>query len=183
MTSDTVTRLVERHRAGDAAALDELLGVVYGELRRLAAWQMRVERDGHTLQPTALVHEAYLRLAGEDPRWENRAHFFAVAAQVMRHVLVDHARARKADKRGGAATHVVLDEALDVATSQDVDVLALHEALERLASVDPQLARVVELRYFGGLTVPEVAEVVGVSRATVEREWVTARAWLRKELS
>jgi RNA polymerase sigma factor (TIGR02999 family) len=182
--SETTTRLLAQVRAGDSAALDQLLGLVYDELRRLAAWQMRAEREDHTLQPTALVHEAYLRLAGRpDPHWENRAHFFAVAAQVMRHVLVDHARARNAGKRAGAKTHVALDEALDVASGQDVDVIALHDAVERLAAVDPRLARVVEMRYFGGLTVPEVAEVTGMSRVTVEREWVTARAWLRKELS
>jgi RNA polymerase sigma-70 factor (ECF subfamily) len=184
VTSDTVTRLVERHRSGDAAALDELMRLVYAELRRLAAWQMRGERDDHTLQPTALVHEAYMRLAATpDPRWENRAHFFAVAARVMRHVLVDHARGRDAGKRAGAKTHVALDEALDVAERRDVDVVALHEAVDRLAAVDPDLAAIVEMRYFGGLTVPEIAEVTGVSRATVEREWVTARAWLRTELA
>jgi len=182
--SDTVTRLIERYRAGEGDALEELVRLVYDELRRLAAWQMRGERSDHTLQPTALVHEAYMRLAGaDDPQWENRAHFLAAASRVMRHVLVDHARARNADKRAGEKTVVALDEALDVAAESHVDVVALHGALERLSAVDPDLARIVEMRYFGGLTVPEIAEVTGVSRATVEREWVTARAWLRQRLS
>jgi RNA polymerase sigma factor (TIGR02999 family) len=180
--SDTITRLVERYRAGDTDAFEELVRLVYAELRRLAAWQMRGERAEHTLQPTALVHEAYLRLAGDgDPRWENRAHFLAAATRVMRHVLVDHARARNAGKRAGAA--VALDEALEVAAESRVDVVVLHDALERLSAVDPDLAAVVEMRYFGGLTVPEIAEVTGVSRATVEREWASARAWLRRQLS
>jgi RNA polymerase sigma-70 factor, ECF subfamily len=183
MATNDVTQLIERCREGDATAFDALLEAVYGELRRLAAYHMRDARPGHTLQPTALVHEAYLKLVrGADGSWKDRAHFFAAAAQAMRHILVDHARARATDKRAGDAPRVPLDEAVEAAVSDDVDLVALHEALDRLSAVDPEAGRIVELRYFGGLTVPEVAEVLGVSRATVEREWAAARAWLRAEL-
>ena len=178
-----VTHLIERCREGDAGAFDELLGAVYGELRRLAAYHMRDARPGHTLQPTALVHEAYLKLVKcPDASWNDRSHFFAAAAQAMRHILVDHARARATGKRAGDAPRIPLDDVVDLAAADEVDLVALNEALERLAAVDPEAGRIVELRYFGGLTVPEVAEVVGVSRATVEREWAAARAWLRAEL-
>lgn len=184
MSSSDINNLLERCRGGDSAAFDELVSAVYAELRKLAAYHLRAERTDHTLQPTALVHEAYVRLArGTERGWQDRAHFLAAAAQVMRHVLVDHARARAAGKRAGQRTQIALDEALEVAATHDVDVLALDDALRRLAEVDPQLARIVELRSFAGLTLVEVAEIVGVSRATVEREWATARAWLRKELS
>jgi RNA polymerase sigma factor (TIGR02999 family) len=184
MPSGDVNELLERCRAGDAAALDELVTAVYAELRRLAAHHLRAERPDHTLQPTALVHEAYVRLAhGHDRPWQDRSHFLAAAAKVMRHVLVDHARARAAGKRAGQRTRLALDDALEVAARADVDLLALDDALHALAEVDPDLARVVELRAFVGLTIVEIAEVVGVSRATVEREWATARAWLRTELT
>jgi RNA polymerase sigma factor (TIGR02999 family) len=183
VSSGEIDHLLERCRGGDAAAFDALVEAVYAELKRLAAYHLRAERPGHTLQPTALVHEAYMRLArGSERPWQDRAHFLAAAAQVMRHVLVDHARARAADKRVGQRTRVALDEALEVAATQDVDVLALDAVLGTLAEVDPDLARIVELRSFAGLTLVEIAQVVGVSRATVEREWATARAWLRKEL-
>jgi RNA polymerase sigma factor (TIGR02999 family) len=184
VSSGEIDHLLERCRGGDAAAFDELVSAVYAELRKLAAYHLRAERPDHTLQPTALVHEAYVRLArGADRPWQDRAHFLAAAAQVMRHVLVDHARARAAEKRAGQRTQVALDDALELAATENLDVLALDDALRALDEVDPDLARIVELRSFAGLTLVEVAEVVGVSRATVEREWATARAWLRKELS
>ena len=165
-------------------ALDHLAPLVYDDLRRLAAGYMRREPGGHSLQPTALVHEAYLRLVDQQKvKWRNRAHFYGVAASMMRRILVDDARARQADKRGGGWERVTLAEDLTPAASRDVGVLALHEALERLAAFDPQQERIVELRYFGGLTIEEVAEVVGISRATVNREWTIAKAWLRGNLS
>lgn len=179
-----VTQLLLRWRAGDSHALDELMPLVYGELRRLAAHYMRGERAGHTLQTSALVNEAYLRLAGlEEVRWQDRAHFFAVAAQAMRRVLVDHARRRGNLKRGGEAHKVALDEALTVSSERAAEVVALDEALSRLAEVAPRKSRLVELRFFGGLSVEETAEVLQVSPGTVMRDWTFARAWLLKEIS
>jgi RNA polymerase sigma-70 factor, ECF subfamily len=181
---EDVTRLLEAVRAGEQGALDRLLPLVYDELHRIAARYARRERTGHTLQPTALVNEAYLRLADHaDKAWQNRAHFLAVAAQTMRHILVDYARARQAGKRGGALARVTLEEAVAAAPERDVDLLALDDALARLSSLDPQLARLVELRYFGGLTIRETAEVLNVSPKTVEREWDSAKLWLRREIS
>lgn len=182
-TSHEINRLLAEHRAGNTRALDELLPLVYGELKRIAAYHLRAQPPGHTLQPTALVHEAYLKLAGNDAGWENRAHFVAVASKAMRHVLVDSTRARLAEKRGGGTAQVELDRALEVAAEQGVDLLALDEVLSRLASADPRAGEIVEMRAFGGLTVPEIAEALGVSRATVEREWAAARAWLRAALA
>jgi RNA polymerase sigma factor (TIGR02999 family) len=180
---EDVTRLLEAVRAGEQGALDRLVPLVYDELRRIAARYARRERLDHTLQPTALVNEAYLRLADSAAKdWQNRAHFLAVAAQTMRHILVDYARSRQAAKRGGNLARVTLEEAL-AAPERDVDVLALDAALVRLASLDPQLARLVELRYFGGLTIRETAEVLGVSPKTVEREWDAAKLWLRREIA
>lgn len=177
-----ITRLLRHAAEGDAAALDALLPVVYGELRRLARRYLREERSGHTLQPTALVHEAYLRLIGQHSvDWENRAHFFAISAQMMRRILVNHAEARRADKRGGEAEHLTLGAADEVPAPQ-TDVLALDHALRALEKLDPRQARVVELRYFGGLDIPEVANALGVSAATVKREWTTAKLWLKREL-
>lgn len=182
--SGDVTAVLERVRRGDAGAFDELLAALYKDLKRVAAAAFRRERDGHTLQPTALVHEAYLRLARQpDAHWESRTHFLNAAAQVMRRILVDHARARQADKRGGRDVRVTLDDALAVAGGRDVELLALDDALTKLADLDEQLARVVELRAFGGLSTREVAETLGVSERTVERAWTTARTWLRMELS
>ncbi len=169
--------------SGDAAA--SLFSLVYDELHRLAAAALRNERRDHTLQPTALVHEAYLRLAGEpDGRWESRAHFLAVAAQAMRRILVDHARGRNALKRGSGWRAEPID-GLDLPTlpgDEPIDLLALDEALARLAALDPRQAQVVELRFFGGLTVEETAAVTGLSDRTVKREWQMARAWLRREM-
>jgi RNA polymerase sigma factor (TIGR02999 family) len=181
-----VTRLLLAWRAGDRAALDALVPVVYDELHRQAERALRRETPGHTLQTTGLIHEAYLRLVDQRVEWQNRAQFFGVAAEVMRRVLIDHARARQAAKRGGGAHRITLggSEGKDIAADEPAaDVLALDEALTRFAAVDPELARLVELRYFGGLTIEETAKVLGVSPATVKREWATARAWLRRELS
>jgi len=183
-----VTGLLLAWGGGDASALEALLPAVYAELRVQARRAMRHETPGHTLQTTALVHEAYLRLVDQQRvGWQNRAQFFGVAAQLMRRILVDHARARLAEKRGGGAAAVTLSDvaAADPTTGggDGVDVLAVHEALERLAALDPDQARVVELRYFGGLTIEETAAALGISPATVKREWAVARGWLRRELA
>jgi RNA polymerase sigma-70 factor (ECF subfamily) len=163
--------------------LDSLLPIVYQELRRLAAAYLRRERPGQTLQPTALVHEAYLRLMKDRPgRWQNRAHFCAIAAHSMRQILIERARARGALKRGGAQPRVTLDEALVAGGEQSFDILALDAALERLARLDAEQARLVELRFFGGLTVEETADAMNISPATVKRHWTIARAWLAREL-
>ena len=179
-----VTALLLAWRAGDAEAGERLLPLVYEELHRQAARAMRREDEAHTLQATALVHEAYLRLVDQrHVDWKNRAHFFGVAAQAMRRVLVDHARGRLAEKRGGTMQRVTLGDAgAEPSADAGLEVLALHEALERLAALDPEQARLVELRYFGGLGIEETAEALGVSAATVKREWAVARAWLRREL-
>ncbi len=169
---------------GDRQSLDSLLPIVYQELRRLAAAYLRRERPGQTLQPTALVHEAYLRLMKDRPdRWQNRAHFCAIAAHSMRQILIEKARARGAAKRGGARPRVTLDEALIGADERSIDLVALDEALDRLAAIDAEQARLVELRFFGGLTVEETAETLGISPATVKRHWTVARAWLARELA
>ena len=183
-TQRTVTQLLLAWREGDRSALDRLMPLVYEELRRLARHYMRGERTGHTLQTTALVNEAYLRLVDhKNIQWQNRAHFFAVAAQAMRRVLVDHARSRGYAKRGGSAHRVTFDEGALISQGQDPDLLALDEALSRLSAIDPRKAQIVELRYFGGLSVEETAEVVNVSAVTVMREWNKAKAWLFRELS
>ena len=170
--------------ADEQQSLDSLLPIVYQELRRLAASYLRRERPGQTLQPTALVHEAYLRLLKDDPaRWQNRAHFCAIAAHSMRQILIERARARGAQKRGGGAlARVTLDEGLIAGAAQSIDLVALDEALERLAAIDPEQARLVELRFFGGLTVEETADAMNISPATVKRHWSVARAWLAREL-
>ena len=180
-----VTALLISWSSGERSAADRLIPAVYDELHRQAARALRREGDEHTLQATALVHEAYLRLVDQRRvEWRNRAHFFGIAAEVMRRVLVDHARARLAAKRGGGMQRLTLDEAVEVSSGGgDADVLALHDALERLALLDADQARLVELRYFGGLNIEETADTLGVSPATVKREWALARAWLRRELS
>ena len=179
-----VTALLLAWGAGDRAALDALLPAVYAELRAQAARALRGEAEGHTLQPTALVHEAYLRLADQARvRVESRAQFYGVAARVMRQVLVDHARTRQAAKRGGAVGAVVSGHADAAADEPAAEVLAVHEALERLAALDPDQARLVELRYFAGFTIEETATALRVSPATVKREWAVARAWLGVELA
>jgi RNA polymerase sigma factor (TIGR02999 family) len=178
-----ITALLLDWSHGDPEALEKLVPLVYAELRRLAERSLRRERAAHTLQPTAVVHEAFLKLVDQQRvEWKSRAHFFAIAAQAMRRLLVDHARARNAEKRGGFATRVALEDAVAATPPVDVDLLALDEALDRLGSLDAGQARVVELRFFGGLTVEETAEVVGSSAATVKRDWQSARAWLFREL-
>jgi RNA polymerase sigma factor (TIGR02999 family) len=182
-SSDDIARLLADIRSGDRAALDTLVPVVYRELRAIAAGFLRNERAAHTLQPTALVHEAYLRLAGQSGlHWQNRAHFVGIAARAMRWVLVDHARRRRMGKRDGGLVRVTLDDER-YGKAGDVEIMALNEALDALAKKDEQLERIVEMRYFGGLTIEETAEVLGVGTATVEREWRLARAWLLRELT
>jgi RNA polymerase sigma factor (TIGR02999 family) len=186
MPSGQVTELLSQVRGGKREALDVLLPVVYGELRKIAARYMRAEWEGHTLQPTALVHEAYLRLVDQrDVEWQSRAHFFGVAAQLMRRLLVDHARGRNRRKRGGGLLVVPLDgnDVAGPAPDEGIDMVGLDAALDRLSELSPQQGRIVELRYFGGLSIEETAEVLGVSTMTVKRGWAMARAWLRRELS
>jgi RNA polymerase sigma factor (TIGR02999 family) len=184
MGAPNVTRLLVDWGQGDQEALDQLAPLVYDELRRLAGNQLRRERPGHTLQSTALVHEAYLRLIDQkNVRWQNRAHFFGVASQMIRRILVDHARAHQAAKRGAGVPRLELDEALDAGVQRDLDLVALDDALESLGRLDPQQARIIELRFFGGLSIEETAEVIGISPATVKREWSSARAWLFRELT
>ena len=167
----------------DGESVDSLLPLVYQELRRLAASYLRREKPGQTLQPTALVNEAYLRLLKDRPgRWQNRAHFCAIAAHSMRQILIERARARHAQKRGGARARVTLDDALIAGGERSIDLIALDEALERLAQLDPEQARLIELRFFGGLTIEETAEAMDISPATVKRHWTVARAWLAREL-
>jgi RNA polymerase sigma factor (TIGR02999 family) len=179
-----VTALLHAWSAGDPKALDELMPVVYAELHRLATARLRGERDDHTLQPTALVNEAFVRLVGQTRmQWLNREQFFGTAAELMRRILVDHARERQSVKRGGGATRVELDDALGAVEPRDVDVLALDIALERLERLDARQGRLVVLRFFGGLTIEEVARVLEMSPATAKREWVTAKMWLRRELA
>ena len=178
-----VTRLLREAQAGDRAALDELLPLVYRELRQIAARHLAQERPGHTLQATALVHEAYMRLIDQHSvDWRNRAHFFSIAAEMMRRVLVNHAVGRRAQKRGAGETLLSLDEVVSFPNRQDVDLILLDEALKRLAGLDALQARIVELRFFAGLTVEEVAEVLGVSDSEVKREWRSAKAWLTTQL-
>lgn len=182
--STPVTTLLVRWREGDRQALEELMPLVYEELRRLARHYLRQERSDHTLQSTALVHEAYLRLAGGNaPNWQNRAHFFGVAAHIMRQILVEHARGRDAAKRGGNVCKLALDDAVAPLQQIDVDVVALDRALTELTELDAQQGRIVELRFFGGLTIEDTSEVLGISPATVKREWVTARAWLYRAMT
>jgi RNA polymerase sigma-70 factor (ECF subfamily) len=181
-----VTVLLRAWAAGAPDALDQLLPLVYDELRRLAGQRLRRERQGHTLQPTALVHEAFLRLVGYTPGWQDRQHFFAVAAQVMRRVAVDHARRRQAQRRGGGDSPLLLDLAAVAepgAESIQVDLLALDEALGRLQQMDAQQARVVELRFFTGLSIDETAAALGISAATVWRDWKSAKLWLYREIA
>ena len=178
-----MTALLGDWSRGNRSALDQLLPLVYAELRRVAARQLRVERADHTLQPTALVHEAYMRLVDQrESDWQNRAHFFGVSAQVMRRILVDHARRRSASKRGDGLRCVSIDEARDVAAASEIPILALNGALDRLEKVDVELARIVELRAFDGLTIEEAAHVLSVSPSTAKRDWRTAKAWLNREL-
>jgi len=180
----SITALLDQLSAGKRDVENQLVPQIYDELRRLARHYMRHERGNHTLQPTALVHEAYAQLV-QQPQvpWQNRAHFFATASVLMRHILVDHARGRQAGKRGGAQEQVTLDEALLPAQNRSIDVLALHQAIERLAVLDQRQAKIVELHFFGGLTFEEIALVLDIAERTAKRDWSMARAWLKGELS
>ena len=179
--SKSVTQLLKDWSAGDRQALSGLLPLIYGELRRLAEQLMRGERAGHTLQPTALVHEAYIALADSKVDWTCRAHFFGAAARLMRRILVDHARARKAAKRDGGR-RITMTDALAITPGPNLDVILLDDALRQLTSLDAQQGRIVELRFFGGLSIEETAEVLSISPATVKRDWVAAKAWLRRNM-
>ena len=180
-----ITQLLIDWSKGDQAALERLMPLVYSELRRLASNYLRRERIGHTLQPTALVNEAYLKLVDQrNARWQNRAQFFGIAAQLMRRILVDHARQNHAAKRGGSEKQrLSITSAEGFVKKSEVDLLALNEALDQLSKIDPQQGRIVELKFFGGLSIEETAEVLGIGHATVERDWKMARAWLRRQLS
>ncbi|HJQ68440.1 MAG TPA: sigma-70 family RNA polymerase sigma factor [Blastocatellia bacterium] len=181
---DQVTQLLLDWSDGKRAALDQLIPLVHDELRRLARRYMRRERAGHTLQTTALVNEAYMRLVDQrHVRWQNRAHFFGIAAQIMRRILVDYARTRHYDKRGGKAVHVSLDETALVSQDPQAELIAVDDALTDLAIHDPRKSRIVELRFFGGLSIEETAEVMGISPTTVQREWRSAKAWLHHAIS
>jgi RNA polymerase sigma factor (TIGR02999 family) len=178
-----VTQLLRKWSGGDSRALDELTPLVYAEVRKLARSYLRRERPGHTLQATALVNEAYIRLIDQrQVQWQNRAHFFGIAAQMMRRVLVDHARMRNAEKRGSGENPIVLDDAMGVAADRHLDLVRLDDALQALAALDPRQAKIVELRYFGELSIEETAAVLDLSPTTVKREWAAARTWLRREL-
>lgn len=178
-----ITQLLSRLRSHDSGAESELFQKIYPDLHRIAARHLQNERPGHTLQPTALVNEVYLRLIGKgDVDWQNRSHFFAVAARVMRRILVDHARGRNAAKRGGGVSPAALEEVPLLSNEQSALVLAVHECLERLGKLDQRQAQVVEMRFFGGLTEDEIAVVLGISARTVKRDWIMARAWLNAEL-
>ena len=182
-TPSEITRLLHEASEGEPGAIDRLIPVVYGELRRLAASQLRRERTGHTLTPTALVHEAFFRIVDQRAvSWEGRTHFFGIAAQAMRRILVDHARKRSAQKRDSKMA-VTLDSSVDIgAPAQSEEIVAIDEALTRLALIDERQARLVELRYFVGLSIEETGDVLGISAATVKRDWTLARAWLQREL-
>jgi RNA polymerase sigma factor (TIGR02999 family) len=178
-----VSSLLRQWSDGEEQALEQLVPIIYKELRRLAHYHLRRERDGHTLQTTALVHEVYLRLRGQnEPRWEDRAHFFAVAARLMRRILVDYSRRRGAEKRGGASTHISLDDALTIPVGKQFDLLALDEALDALSSIQPRKYQVVEMRFFAGLGAKEIAMVLKTTEATVRRDWIIAKGWLFRYL-
>ncbi len=183
-TSNSVTQLLARWNSGDPSARDALVPLVYGELRKIARRCIAGQRGDHTLQPTALVHEAYLRLARHDSAdWRDRVHFFAIAAQMMRQILVDHARKRASLKRGGNAVTILVEDAQPASPEKNLDLLALDDAMKQLAALDPRQSQIVELRFFAGLSIEETAEVVNISPATTKREWATARLWLYRAMN
>jgi RNA polymerase sigma-70 factor, ECF subfamily len=181
--STEINFLIDQYRDRKSEGFERLMALVYDDLRKLAAWQLQSERPDHTLQPTALVHEVYLKLAAQNPvELQNKSHFFALAAQIMRRVLVDYARTRRREKRGGPQTKIALEDALNLSPPSDPELIALDEALNALAERDPRKSLIVELRYFGGLSIEETADALGVSATTVRREWTMAKAWLRREM-
>ena len=181
--STEINFLLDRYRDGDREGFEKLMALVYDDLRKLAAWHLQAERPDHTLQPTALVHEVYLKLAAQNPLdWQDKSHFFALAAQVMRHILVDYARTRQREKRGGEQNRIYLEDALLSVSPSDPELLALDDALNALAEKDPRKCLIVELRYFGGLSLEETAAALRVSTTTVKREWTMAKAWLQREM-
>ena len=181
--NEGVTELLKSSQAGDREALDKLFPLVYGELRRVASAQLNCERENHTLQPTALVHEAYLRLIEQHSvDWQNRAHFFSIASEMMRRILVNYAVSRQAEKRGGAETKLVLDEAVSFAAERDIDLIDLDAGLSKLAELDERQARIVEMKFFGGLSTEETASVLEISDRTVKREWRSAKIWLYEQM-
>jgi len=181
--STEINFLLDQYRNGQTEGFEKLMALVYDDLRKLAAWQLQSERPDHTLQPTALVHEVYLKLAARNPvEWQNKAHFFALAAQVMRHILVDYARTQRREKRGGVQTKIALEDALNLSSPSEPELIALDEALNALSEKDQRKSLIVELRYFGGLSIEETAEALGVSTTTIRREWTMAKAWLRREM-
>jgi len=183
-SGQNITQLLKDWGEGNRQVLDELMPMVYDELRRQAARHLRKERPNHTLQTTALIHEAYLKLIGQEVNWQNRSHFFAIASQAMRRILVDHARTRHREKRGGIGENLPLEEALAAgAEGKRLDLVELDEALTRLAKLDERQAKIVELRYFSGLSIDETAEVLGVSNSTVRADWTMAKAWLKNEIA
>jgi RNA polymerase sigma factor (TIGR02999 family) len=183
-SSNSLTELLLDWSSGNREAMDALMPLVYAELRRIAASRLRQERVGHTLQPTALVHEAYMRLIEQNrTNWKNRAQFFGIAAEMMRRILINHALAKKADKRGGGAVQVSLSAADAASPQLDFDIFVLDTALKKLATFDERKSRIIELKFFAGLTIEEIGEVLGIAHATVEREWTTARAWLYREIA
>jgi RNA polymerase sigma factor (TIGR02999 family) len=183
MPSSDVTALLRKWTEGDKSAINQLTPLIYGELRRLAHRHLRRERGDHTLQSTALVHEAWLRLVDQkQAKWQDRAHFFAVSGQMMRRILVDHARAQQRDKRGGGAQVLALDEGIDLPQKRSLELIALDDALHDLARLDARQSQVIELRFFAGLSIDETAEALGISKATANRDWITGRAWLLREL-
>jgi RNA polymerase sigma factor (TIGR02999 family) len=183
MASADITALLQKWTSGDKSAIDQLTPLIYAELRRLAHRHLRRERQDHTLQSTALVHEAWLRLVDQkQAKWQDRAHFFAVSGQMMRRILVDHARAQHREKRGGGAPVLALDEGIDIPRKRSLELIALDDALHDLARLDARQSQVIELRFFAGLSIDETAEALGVSKATANRDWITGRAWLLREL-
>jgi RNA polymerase sigma-70 factor, ECF subfamily len=182
-SQNEISQLLVEYGDGKREALDRLMPILYAELRKIAVGYLKRERDGHTLQPTALVNEAFVRLVDQRVRWRNRAHFLGVAAQLMRRILVDYARGRAAEKRGAGFALVALDEAVLAPYEQGVDLVSLDDALQALSTFDPLQGRIVELRFFGGCSIEETAEALGISTATVTREWAVARAWLRREIA
>lgn len=181
--SREVTRLLQKINEGDVRAADALVPLVYSELRKLAAHYLKSEREGHTLQPTALVHEAFLKLVEQETQWKNRNHFFAMAANLMRRILVDYARAYKAEKRGGIAKKISFEDAFIFVKEKPAEIIALDEALKELAKIDERRAKVVEMKFFGGLNHEEIGEILGVHSNTVLRDWNLARAWLKTQIS